>query len=381
MTGRQLTSAELDAIEAERSAPFDQHEAEVVSQIKRLRAQREAKRRVDEEELAQEFVEPPSTKTLADELAIEEPELEYTIADLHPAGANTLLAAQFKVGKTTLMLNLTRSLVDGEPFLERHIIRPPEGNVGFWNYEVSDRQFRQWLRDAGVRNSNRASVWNLRGWRLPLTVPFVEDLVVRWLVERNITALIVDPFSRAYGGEENNNTEVGYFLEALDVIKRRAGVSDLFMAAHFGRGEQQEGEEHVRGATRLDDWADVRWLYRKDSASGHRYFRADGRDVNVAERRLGYEEETRRLWVDGGTMSDDRSHSHLVTIVRTVMASPGIGKTALRSEIGGKSGNQNRLIRLAEAQGYIRVEEPERNGLSAKCFPTEAGERFVKAEP
>lgn len=357
---------------------LDPYEADVVTQVARQRAFREAKRRLDEEDLARTFVEPPSTLSLAEELAVEELSLSWTVGGLHPTGANTLLAAQFKVGKTTLMVNLLRCLTDDGLFLGERPVDRPEGRVAFWNYEVSERQFRLWLREAGVRNPQRASAWNLRGHRLPLTVPFVEDLAVRWLVEREVSVLIVDPFSRAYGGEENSNTEVGYFLEALDVIKRRAGVTDLFMAAHFGRGGQEEGEEHVRGATRLDDWADVRWLYRKASTGSPpaRYFRADGRDVFMDECRLEYDAKSRGLWISGGSMKEDTAHAHLMEALRLCQSNPGILKTPLKDGISAKADRRAGYITDAVKRGLIREEEEGKQKL--RHYLTSQGESFLR---
>jgi RecA-family ATPase len=51
----------------------------------------------------------------------------------------------------------------------------------------------------------------------------------------------VDPFARAFSGEENSNSEVGRFLEALDVVKQRAGVKDLILTTHMGRAEFERG--------------------------------------------------------------------------------------------------------------------------------------------
>ena len=97
----------------------------------------------------------------------------------------------------------------------------------------------------------------LRGHVLPLHVPLVFDHAVEWLKEREITFLIIDTYARAYGGDENNNAAVSRFLDTLDMLKEDAGVVDLVLTAHTGRKEHIQGEEHARGATRIDDWADA----------------------------------------------------------------------------------------------------------------------------
>ena len=151
-----------------------------------------------------------------------------------------------------------------------------------------------------IQNPDRVSVLNLRGFRLPITAPSVEDWIVRWLEEREVTAWVVDPFARAaVGTDENSNTEVGVWLDTLDVIKERAGVRDLILPTHTGRAEQEAGQERARGATRLDDWADVRWLLTKDE-QGDRFFRATGRDVEVARGEADIRRADRALTIGGG---------------------------------------------------------------------------------
>lgn len=320
-----------------------------------LRIQRAATLKVEHEEAASTFRLAPSRVTLREELELAEETLPYTIQALHPTGSNTLLTAQFKVGKTTLLSNIMWCLLDQMPFLGRYEVSKPLGRVAYWNYELSERQFRTWLRSLGIVNLDGGAVWNLRGHRLPLQVPFVEDEAVQWLRDREVTALIVDPFARAYGGDENSNFEVGKFLEALDVIKRRAGVEDLFIAAHTPRMAQAPGTERARGAARLDDWADARWILTKENE--RRYFYAEGRDVQVAEQGLDYDNETRRLTTVSGSRTEDhlsqKVEKALQVAVEVVANNDGITATELRKKMTGDSTHHNDGVRAAIERGLI----------------------------
>lgn len=104
---------------------------------RQIRVAREATRRVDEEDAARTLVVPPMSGNLRDELRVAKPSPGYTIADLHPSGANTLLAAQYKAGKTTLMNNLAKSIADASPFLDCFDVCAGGRSVAMWNYEVS----------------------------------------------------------------------------------------------------------------------------------------------------------------------------------------------------------------------------------------------------
>lgn len=357
------------AVQSLPEADGDPFSVEVERIAERMRIQRAAQRRVEQEEASRTFVMPPSRATLTDELAIDDPPMDWTVGGLHPQGANTLLSAAFKVGKTTMLANLLRSLVDGEPFLGEHIVKRPDGRVAFFNYEVSERQFRKWMRALGIRNTDDAAVWHLRGHRLPLTVPFVEQLVIDWLTERDVSVLVVDPFGRAFQGEENSNTEVSRWLESLDVIKQQAGVTDLFMSAHFGRAQHKEGAEHARGATRIDDWTDVRWVLVKNGE--RRYFYADGRDVSLEERQLEFDPESLRLYVSGGSRREEREVVLLEQVVQqvaeAVRQTPGVNSSQLRSALTGADNKiRNDAIAAAERRGLIVA---KREGRACAHYP------------
>ena len=199
---------------------------------------------------------------------------------------------------------------------------------------------RRWLRDMDIQNPDRVVVLNLRGFRLPITAPTVEDWVVRWLAERDVTFWVVDPFARAaVGTDENSNTEVGVWLDTLDIIKSRAGVRDLVLPTHTGRAEQDAGQERARGATRLDDWADVRWLLTKDDED-NRFFRATGRDVDVPEELLAFNEANRSLRIGGGDRRWVKNRALAQHVLDYVNANPGCGVKAIQN---GVTGNKDQI--------------------------------------
>lgn len=332
------------------------------AEVSRQRLRRDAQRFLDAEEATRTFRVPPSTWSLVEELQIPEEDVTYTVDKVMPTGANVLLTAQFKAGKTTLVNHLTRCLADGERFLGAYNVTPPDGRIALFNYEVDDRQYRRWLRELNIAAAPLVSVLNLRGYRLPVVVDHVEDWIVQWLTERDVKVWIVDPFARAFTGSglsENDNTEVGRFLDTLDVIKARAGVSDLILPTHTGRAEFEEGQERARGATRLDDWADVRWMLNKDE-NEQRYFRATGRDVDVPEQALGFDEATRSLKAaTGNRVANRRSRLH-DAVVSVVEATPGISQkrihSAVRQIVAGASQSKiDDAIDDVESQGRIRI--------------------------
>ncbi|MFJ6002567.1 AAA family ATPase [Arthrobacter sp. NPDC092385] len=205
---------------------LQRHQA-VQQEVERERARREARQILDAEENLKQFRVPPSRPTLTAELLIADPPLDYAVDQLLPMGGNVLLTAQFKTGRSTTINNLAKSFADQIDFLGKYSVHPDSGRTAIFNYEVDDRLYRKWLRELNVDNTDMVSLLNLRGFRMPVTVKYVEDWTVGWLADHESTNWIVDPFARAFTGvSENDNTEVGRFLDTLDVIKNRGRRSE-----------------------------------------------------------------------------------------------------------------------------------------------------------
>lgn len=302
-------------------------------EIRLARAKRSAKKLLDQEEAASNYHQPTYVKTLTDELKLPIEEVKWTIKDVFPTGANVTLTAQYKAGKTTLINSLARSLADGTQFLNYFQQPEHKGRVVIFNYEVSENQYRRWMNDVAIENSDKITLVHLRGKRLPLIVPRVEDLVVSILKDLDAQTWILDPFARAFTGcgDENSNSDVGVFLDTLDVIKERAGVSNLVLPVHTGRA-QESGVDRARGATRLDDWADVRWLLKKTQDG--RFFSADGRDVLQEEQQLSFDEKTRSLTLGGADSYTAKKRNNEDIWLEAVLANPGLSTSDLSNILG-----------------------------------------------
>lgn len=364
-------------------------------QLLRQRASQMAREILEREKAAATFRVPPSLRTLTDELAVPDEEALWTISEVLPEGANVLLTAQYKTGKTTLVNHTAKALSDGVDFLGRFLVYPTTHVVALWNYEVSAGMYRRWLRDLLIKNADSISLLNLRGYSLPLLVPTVQDFAVEWLISRRVNTWVVDPAARAMPGmDENSNVEVGQFLDMLDTIKKRAGVQNLILVTHTGRAEMAIGKERARGATRFDDWADVRWLLTKDD-DGHRYFRATGRDVETDEYRLWFEPLTRGLTAsDDGRPPKPTGNPTKVTdgaiadaIVRAVRDVPGQTLRTIeqnvRANMKCRATRVYDMVKALESQGVIVGIEGARG--SRHIYPPDVAralsDRFPTASP
>ncbi|WP_418058473.1 AAA family ATPase [Pimelobacter simplex] len=316
-----------------------QFDAAVASALRKLEVNERARHLRREANADEAFTKPDSHGRLDDLLRKKRQKLAYTIDRLHPAGSNSLIAAQYKVGKTTLMVNLLKAYADAEPFLGDFKVEPGGGRIALFNYELTeDMLLDDYLIPLGIENPDRVAVVNLRGRNFDLRSPAAFKWAAKWLRKNGCDALILDPFGAAARlNNENDNSEArNWLLGVLDPLKEEAGVRDLWMPAHTGRGEAEEGNEHVRGASAVDDWADVRWNYAKAQIPGkhgpvwRRFLSANGRGVDVAERELAFDPEDHWLYVtEQRSRAKARSEVGARTVQAIVEATPDLNATAL----------------------------------------------------
>jgi hypothetical protein len=310
-TGPETPEQEQARIDAEL-------EAMVTKRFVQYAVEQQARERLTDRIAAARFERPPYFKTLTEQLQREREPRQARLAGLADVGANVLIQARHKTGKTTLTANLVRALADGSPFLGSIDVTPPVGRVGLVNFEMSPDQMDDWLADLGITNTDRVSVLNLRGYRLPLISTEVQRFLTGWASECGLEVLILDPWGRAMSGSgsENSNDDVRAVLEILGEIKREAGVRDLYVLAHIGHAEA----ERARGASELLGWPDVLWLLTRNDA-GTRYLSAEGRDVEFPEVALTFDPASRALALAGGGVSraqatEDAAVARVLKVVR-----------------------------------------------------------------
>ena len=282
----------------------------------------------------------PQFKSLRAMLAEPVEPTRFRIDQWQPSGTRVLVAAQFKAGKTTLVNNVIRSLVDGDPFLGRFAVEPIAGTLACFDLEMSETMLRAWLGAQQIRNDDRVYPVPLRG-RLA-EFPLLDGNRRRELAEHlranQVEYVVWDcvrPLIDFCGLDEHK--DAGRLLTAFDALLGEAGVEDALVVQHMGHAA-----ERARGDSRFRDWPDVEWrLVRRDeNPNSPRFISAYGRDVDQAEAQLDYDHEGRRLTIVGGSRKDARSTDALDVIsavlraAGTPMSGRAIKKAMRESEIG-----------------------------------------------
>jgi hypothetical protein len=339
--------------------PEEARERKLRLKVEELLLQDEARQQVASIKADAQFRSPDYRPSLSDDLTDQPESLPEIIEGLHRTGANAVIAVQYKAGKTTLVVNVVKALADGKPFLGQFPVHF-EGRIALFNYELDELQMVEWLANIGIRNTDRITTVHLRGQRLPHIAERAQQWAVEFMLENNIKAWFIDPFARAFAGcgSENDNGEVGTFLDAVDLIKEQADVPDLWLTHHFGRKDHDQGQEHGRGATRLDDWLDVRWLLTRQH--DHRFLKVEGRGVAQEETQLRWEPSGRLLLGAGSRKEHKRREEEvgLELTVRAVVAAvekqPGMTTRGLQEALKGTSKTTvGQAVALAVEEGRV----------------------------
>jgi hypothetical protein len=349
-------------------------EAEIWIQERRIAANDIARRRYNSKRNSDEFSPPESFRSLADELVTPLPKTEYVISGIHPVGTNTTVIAPAKTGKTTVMMNLIKSLADGVPLFDKHDVQSIAGRVAFFNYELTEITTRRNFQDMNIQNLHKI-------WHLPLRgVPFrmsllplgeepdpVMDWIIAELKAQEIEIWILDPFSNAFQGDENSAAETRNWFMRLDYIKAQSGVKEVFLPVHTGKVTQgQDTPEQVRGSAKIEDWPDNRWILSQDS-TGKRFFKATGRRSGCDEYELEFDQGSQALYAGSGTRArHGRGNSgqmnltaaHESQLLAFVAANKGCSQRAVLDEIKGNSDAVKDLIKKLVLDGRLEVRVP-----------------------
>lgn len=322
-----------------------------------IRIERAARRLVDAEERPP--VEYPPVRSLPALLAQPCPPTRWRIDQVAPIEARIIASAQYKAGKTTMRDNAVRSLVDREPFLGRFMITQPAEALVLIDNELSEHTVQDWLHRQKIRNAEAVvDVVTLRG-KLASFNLFDDDCRAEWAQRFRALGcdyLILDclrPILDAFGLDENR--DAGRFLVQFDAMLEAAGIRDAMLVHHMGH----QGERS-RGDSRLQDWPDATWrLIREDpdDPASARFFSAYGRDVDVKEGRLAFDESSRRLTYVDGSRGDTKTEAALQAVLAALVADARAGGGGLSGraiEIAVSDEHTQKSIRAAVRLAHRR---------------------------
>ena len=299
---------------------------------------------------------------------------KYRVTGLWPAQGRVLLAAAAKSGKTTIVVaNLLPSLVDGRAFLGEHSSHPVTGRVIYLNMEVGERTIRNWMRRAGIINTDQVAVVNLRGKASALTLNTDQgrQRFAAFLTTHQAEIVILDPLApllATLGLDENSNTDVALFFSWWSEVLNLAQVTDDLVVHHTGHAGQRS-----RGASRLLDEPDAIWTLTKglgtdpddDELLGStqpRFLSAYGRDVDKAEEGLDYNPDTGQLTYNGRNRSQTKTAGKLDHLIELLKDQTPRTKNQIAILAGGNRNSIYRALQEMETTGLLFPSGRTQNG-------------------
>lgn len=372
----------VDVVEPEQSPD---EESDIPEDVQALLRRRKIARLADEYDAQLTFKAPPETSagSLAHYQARKPRVRKYLIEGIAGAKHNIVIAGQYKTGKTLFVCNIIRSLVDNEPFLDRFETKMPEGQVEFWSCEMEEEELvDDYLRPQKIQHPERVHLRHLEGERINLLSQVGRSWAIKELQKHHVKVWIIDSLariSRMANVDENDNAGMADLLGAVEAVKKAAGVDAVFIIAHTGRAQQEEGKERARGATAIDDWTSGRWILTKEREI--RMFSVpEGRGVHLAQSSIHCDEETMRLsfGIAGMTREQIKSEAGVdavITAVVNMCRATDEGRALQRDVVkacqtsGIAGGNRTRILELLKEAAEVGriIEQPKAPGASRRA--------------
>ena len=299
----------------------------------------------------------PFDSGLLDEILRQPPEPPARIQGAQQWKSNTILVAPNKTGKSTMMTNYAYALITGKPFLNYFPVIQVTGRVAVLNFEVSQQTMARWFDDRSVP-LDRVYMASFAGRRNPFNNPDDRKRLRDQIVGYGCETLVVDPFSRAGGGiNQDNNSEVEAFLQDLELFARdECGVNDLLLTVHAGwNGERS------RGASTLEGWPTDIWNMNRTSFTSPRTFSAFGRGSGYpAPGVLDFDPQTKEYTFmsneDNGLATASAKFGEATAkALSLVAAQPGITKTELRKAMGIASAEATAAVKYLVDDGQLVI--------------------------
>jgi RecA-family ATPase len=231
----------------------------VLAEIKRTRERLLAKLR-EVDEIEKEHVGEPSDVrplvALKDALEEVDPEPDWIIESLLPAGGTAVLSAPGGTGKSTLLVQILATLATGAEVFGFNV--PKARRCAFLQCEGSRRIFK---------NRVQVAIGNL-GYDvgLPLLIPsrtftpplFVSPEFERLLLEEKAEVCVCDTVGYFFDGDENSNSDVKRLvMRPLSAMGGRTQIATI-LVHHYGKpSEFRTGRHKTRGASAWIDDVDL----------------------------------------------------------------------------------------------------------------------------
>lgn len=209
-------------------------------------------------------------RPISELLAMPEVEPDWMVNNLFTVASNGWVAAEPKVGKSWVVLELAYALSTAMPFLGRFAVKQPR-RVLYVQEEDSLQRVLRRLKKIIKGDPTRPAPaddfwrWSIRaGFKLD-SLEWLEKLRQE-IIAFDAEVVILDVFNRLHGSDENKQPEMTAILNNLTRLTNQYGCA--FIIVHHNRkpqsGNEARANQSMRGHSVLAGWAECS-LYLKRS--------------------------------------------------------------------------------------------------------------------
>lgn len=305
-------------------------------------------------------------RPISELLAMPEEEPDWMVNGLFTVASNGWVAAEPKVGKSWVVLELAYALSTGMPFLGRFAVKQPR-RVLYVQEEDSLlrvlRRLKKIIKGDPMRPPPDDAFWrwSIRaGFKLD-SLEWLEKLRQE-IIAFNAEVVILDVFNRLHGSDENKQPEMTAILNNLTALTNAYGCA--FIVVHHNRkpqsGNEARANQSMRGHSVLAGWAECSLYLKRSKEKDTIIVTPESKDapemedftvVLADQDNGGIVLEVGEVEVKEALTRGDKAVLEAVDD----LAARGIGATAKAvAEVVGRdrSTTQSRLTKLAEA-GYL----------------------------
>lgn len=201
-------------------------------------------------------------RPISELLAMPDTEPDWMVDQLFTVASNGWVAAEPKVGKSWIVLELAYALSTGMPFLGRFAVKQPRRVLYVQEEDSVDRVKRRLKKI--IKGDATRGIPSDDYWRWSIRVGFKLDNLT-WLemlrqeiIEFKAEVIILDVFNRLHGSDENKQAEMTAILNNLTRMTNDYGCA--FIIVHHNRKPQQgneaRGNQRIRGSGVLGGWGE-----------------------------------------------------------------------------------------------------------------------------
>lgn len=225
-------------------------------------------------------------------MTTEWPEIIWAIPGIFPAGLS-IFAGKSKLGKSWFMMQAAHSVATGGMFLDQHI---EQGKVCYLALEDSERRIKSRMKIQSWSLDAQSNVDFMFAKRFQEEIGKVDEAgankLAQYIERFEFRMVVIDTFSRAMGGDQNDVREMTAWLSPLQIVAQELNVAIIMIDHHKKSPGDYDATTDILGSTGKAAVADTSvGLYRERGKPGAQ-LHVVGRDVEETKYDVFYDRLT-----------------------------------------------------------------------------------------